>query len=375
MENSSKPVDLNTLQKVTGGGLIWLGIAFVVIMVILFNAFRVGQVSGERVGIILNKITGSITVIDNPGTTIYSGLYKEFYTLDKTLQTLDMSGQVSRRTRDGSPQSGGEKLKIKTVDGSDVYVALKVQYKINTDMAEEIVTTSGLGDNYKHMWARDYIRSKCRNYLGELTTEEFYDASKRDVKILLAQQDINKRLASFGIIIDSIVIPQKPRFYKEYEAMIKKKKLADQAVLEEKSKALAAKQKQHTLIVEENNIKNVAVEQYEGEMEQKLISAKAAGEKAKQASDAYFDKEVIGAEATLYRLQKNSTGILARKKAEAAGIEALKKALEGEGGRNMVKMEYAKKLKNIIITGKPYTLQSSIERFEHLQGPASTGRR
>ncbi len=375
MENNSKPVDLKALQKVTGGGLIWLGIAFVVIMVILFNAFRVGQVSGERVGIILNKITGSITVINNPGTTIYSGLYKEFYTLDKTLQTLDMSGQVSRRTREGSPQQGGEKLKIKTVDGSDVYVALKVQYKINTDMAEEIVTTSGLGDNYKHMWARDYIRSKCRNYLGELTTEEFYDASKRDVKILLAQQDINKRLASFGIVIDSIVIPQKPRFYKEYEAMIKKKKLADQAVLEEKSKALAAKQKQHTLIVEENNIKNVAVEQYEGEMEQKLISAKAAGEKAKQGSDAYFDKEVIGAEATLYQLKKNSSGILARKKAEAEGIQALKKALEGEGGRNMVKMEYAKKLKNIIITGKPYTLQSSIERFEHLQGPASKGRR
>ncbi|MBT3311151.1 MAG: hypothetical protein HN737_04275 [Desulfobacterales bacterium] len=375
MDNNSKPVDLNTLQKVTGGGLIWLGIAFVVIMVILFNAFRVGQVSGERVGIILNKITGSITVIDNPGTTIYSGLYKEFYTLDKTLQTLDMSGQESRRTRGGSPQPGGEKLKIKTVDGSDVYVALKVQYKINTDMAEEIVTTSGLGDNYKHMWARDYIRSKCRNYLGELTTEEFYDASKRDVKILLAQQDINKRLSSFGILIDSIVIPQKPRFYKEYEAMIKKKKLADQAVLEEQSKALAAKQKQHTLIVEENNIKNVAVERFEGEMDQKLISAKAAGEKAKQESDAYFDKEVIGAEATLYQLEKNSTGILARKKAEAEGIEALKKALEGQGGRNMVKMEYAKKLKNISISGKPYTLQSSIERFEHLQGPASKGRR
>jgi hypothetical protein len=41
----------------------------------------------------------------------------------------------------------------------------------------------------------------------------------------------------------------------------------------------------------------------------------------------------------------------------------------------MVKMEYARKLKDIIITGKPFTIQGTIERFEHLkEGAASTGR-
>ena len=370
-----KSIDLKALQKITGGGLIWLGIAFLIVMIFLFNTIRIGRVTGEQVGIMLNKITGKITVIHKSGAKIYNGFTNEFFVLDKTIQTLDMSGGDDRSKQRGRSPQGRETLKIKTVDGSDVYVALKVQYKVNPDMADVVITSSGLGDSYKGKWTRDYIRSKCRNYLGELTTEEFYDASKRDVKVLQALNDTNKRLAPFGIEIDSIVIPKKPRFYKEYEAMIKKKKLADQAVLEERSKALAAKQRQQTLIVEETNKKNVSIEQFRGKMEQKTISAKAEGEKVNKEADAYYDRIVIGARAKLYQLKKNAEGILARKKAEAKGIEALKKALEGPGGRNMVKMEYAKKLKGVKITGKPFTIQSNIERFEHLKPAATTGRK
>jgi hypothetical protein len=173
-------------------------------------------------------------------------------------------------------------------------------------------------------------------------------------------------------VIDRMDIPQKPRFYREYEEMIKKKKLADQAVLEEKSKALAAKQRQQTMIVEVTNKKNVAVEQFSGEMQQLVIAARAEGEKAKQAANAYYDKETIGAGAFLYKMNKNADAVLARKKAQAEGIEALKNALEGEGGRNMVKMEYAKKLKDIQVSGMPFILEGRTERFEHLKPSAAS---
>jgi hypothetical protein len=126
--------------------------------------------------------------------------------------------------------------------------------------------------------------------------------------------------------------------------------------------------------VEETNKKSVGIERFKGEMEQKVIAAKAEGERARKAADAYYDRVVIGAKANLYQIKKDAEGVLAKKKAEAKGIEALKKALEGEGGRNMVKMEYARKLKGVKITGKPFTIQSNIERFEHLKSPATTGR-
>jgi len=360
---------VEALRRMLAGNLIWPAIAFLLVALVLFSSIRIGRVSGEQVGIMLNKINGKVTVIGQSGVRVYNGITNDFYVLDRTLQTLEMTEVVGQGDR-----SGRDDLKIKTTDGSDVFVDLKVQYKIDPEMADVVITTSGLGDQYKVKWARDYIRSLSRNYLGELTTEKFYDSSQRDVKILLALEQAKKRLSPFGIDIDSIVIPRKPHFYQEYEDMIKNKKLADQAVLEEQSKALAAKQKQLTLIVEETNKKNVAVEQFEGQMKQKVISANAEGERIRKQADAYYDQVTIGAGAGLYQQQKEAEAILAKKKAEAEGIEMMKKALEGEGGRNMVKMEYARKLGTMKITGRPFSISGSVERFEHLQGAETIGR-
>ena len=55
-------------------------------------------------------------------------------------------------------------------------------------------------------------------------------------------------------------------------------------------------------------------------------------------------------------------------------MQALNKAMEGEGGRNLVKLEYARKLKEINLRGKPFTIDGTVERFEHLKAAASTGR-
>ncbi len=40
----------------------------------------------------------------------------------------------------------------------------------------------------------------------------------------------------------------------------------------------------------------------------------------------------------------------------------------------MVKLEYARKLKGVGISGKPFSMESSVERFEHLQGAETMGR-
>ncbi|MBU8901564.1 MAG: hypothetical protein KOO69_02380 [Victivallales bacterium] len=346
------------LKKAFRGSSAWILIAFFLILIFALSSFRLGRVSGEQVGVLLNKRTGKMTVL-NTGVTVYNGITNSFYVLDKTLQTLDMT--------DSAPGTPNSELKIKTIDGSDVYVPLIVQFKIEPDQVIDVINTSGPGNEYKEKWARDYVRSICRNNLGELSTEEFYDSGKRQGKIANAKKMINDKLTKkFGIRIDSIV-PQKPRFYKEYEEMIKKKKLADQAVLEEKSKANAAKQRQHTEVVQTTNKKNVAVEQFEGKMSEKVIASKAQGEKIRKAADAYYDKITIGAEARLYESQKKAGAILAAKKAEAEGIQAMKKALEGEGGVNMVKLEYAKKLKNIKFSGRPYAIDPGVRKFEHLR--------
>ena len=354
--------DPQLLRKLLGGSLLWVAAALLVIAILLVICVRIGRVGGTEVGLLLSKISGKLETIPQSGVRIYNGITSEFYILEKTLQTLDMTGDDS--------------LKIKTIDGSDVYVALKVQYRIVPEKADVVLTTSGRGDQFKNKWAWDYTRSICRDHLGELTTEEFYDSVKRHAQVVLAKQEAKLRLDRYGIQIDDIVVPQKPRFYAKYEELIKKKKLADQAVLEEQSQALAAQQRKETAKVDETAKKNVAVEQFGGEMEKNVIQARAEAERVQRAAEAYFEQYTVGAEAEFYKLKQQAEATLASKKAEALGIEALKKALEGAGGRNMVKLEYAKKLKDLVISGQPYTVNSQTARFEHsaAASPNSTKR-
>ncbi len=361
--------NLEALKKILESGLIPVAVAVVLIVAFCLMTIRIDHISGAQVGLMLDRFTGEITVVEESGAKVYNGIRHSFSVVDKTLQTLEMTETHGRGDRRGK-----DDLRIKTVDGSDVFVDIKVQYRIMPEQADLVVTSSGLVDNYKQKWARDYVRSIARNYLGELTTEEFYDASKRDAKLVLARNNINERLNPFGLNVDSIVIPRRPQFYAEYEAMIKQKKLADQAVLEERSKALAAKQKQLTLIVQETNRKNVAVEQYEGAMRQKVIDAEADSNRSMKGAEAYYERVTIHATAKLYEQIQAAEGITAQKTAEAEGISEMNKALSAPGGRNMVKLEYARKLNGITITGKPFTLEGHTERFEHLKGAAAVGR-
>ena len=370
MELHTQDPTVQLVKKIATNGLIPVAIAFAVIALFCFTTIRIGHVTGEEVGVLLDRFSGEVTIIEQSGAKIYNGIRYQFSVLDKTLQTLEMTKSTGRGDRKGK-----DDIRIKTKDGSDVYVDVKVQYRIIPEQADLVAATSGPSDTFKQKWARDYARTIVRNYLGELTTEEFYDSSKRDAKLVLARNSMNERLKRFGIKIDNIVIPQRPRFYAAYEEMIKNKKGADQAVLEERSKALAAKQKQNTMLVQETNRKNVAVEQFSGEMQQKLIQIKADAERGRKAADAYFQKVTVNATANLYELEKSAEGILAKRTAEANGIRELNNALSAPGGRTMVKLEYARRLAGITFSGKPFVINGETERFEHLQGAASTQRK
>jgi regulator of protease activity HflC (stomatin/prohibitin superfamily) len=339
------------------GGLAWVAAALIVLVVTTLSVMRVGRISGDEVGVLLNKWTGETAIISQAGQRFYISLTHRLYVLDKTIQTLEMTVTPGQGERPGK-----DDVKIKTVDGSDVYVDVIVQYRIMPEKAGLVLETSGPGDLFKRKWARDFVRTEVRNQLGTLTTETFYDAAQRSAKIATATTESNQMLEPYGIHVDSIVLPTRPRFYTEYEAMIKKKKLADQQAQQEESKASAALQKKNTEEVTATNMKNVAIEKYQGDVERLIIQTEAECEKIQREADAYFDRVSIGAEATLYQKSQEAEGILATKKAEADGIEALGNALSGEGGRNMVMLEYAKRLQGVVVTGQPYLIDSNTSR-------------
>lgn len=329
---------------------------------------RVERVSGTEVGIKVNNLNGNIEVISQSGTYIYNGILHTFHLMDTTVQRLEMTADEQRGDRRST-----DDLRIKTIDGSDVYLDVTINYRILEDKISEVIQTSGLGDAYKVKWIRDYSRSICRTVFGELTTEQFYDASFRNEKALKAVNELNDNLKPFGIAVTK-VIAEKFRFHEEYEAKIRAKKLADQEVEEQISKAQAAEQNQNFRIMEANKKKDVFLASYDGQMKQLVVQATAEAEKSVKESEAYAIQRKLGGDAKYYQMEKNSHAILAKKSAEAEATKALADSLQGEGGKKIVKLSYAKQLSNVQITGQPYTIQSTTERFSHIEEGAATSK-
>jgi len=348
------------------GSLALLLIAIAVLTIFLMVNFRVQRVSGTEVGIKVNNVTGDITVIAKSGTNIYNGLLNSFHLLDMTVQRLEMVADPNRGER-----SNRDDLRIKTVDGSDVFLDLTINYQLRRDMVKETVTTSGLGDAYKYKWVRDYSRSVCRAVFGEMTTEEFYDASVRNQKAQMAMEELNKLLKSYGIEVSS-VIAEKFSFHPEYEERIRAKKLADQEVEEQISKANAAHQNQIFRVVEATKKKEVFLATYSGEMQKLIVEATANAERDVLDAEAYVIDTQLGADATFYQRDKNSQGILVKAKAEGEALTALANAYQGIGGMNLVRRAYASKVGDMKITGQPFTIESKTERLSYKDEAAVT---
>ena len=348
------------------GSLATLLLALICLIVFFLVTFRVQRVSGTEVGIKVNNVTGDITVIAESGTNIYNGLLNSFHLLDMTVQRLEMVADPNRGER-----SNRDDLRIKTVDGSDVFLDLTINYQLRRDMVEEAVITSGLGDAYKYKWVRDYSRSVCRAVFGEMTTEEFYDASVRNDKAQEAKEELNQLLESYGLEVSS-VIAEKFSFHAEYEERIRSKKLADQEVEEQISKANAARQNQIFREVEATKKKEVILATYSGEMEKMIVEATANAERDVRDAEAYVIDTQLGADATFYQRDKNSQGILVKAKAEGEALTALANAFQGIGGMNLVRRAYAGKVGDMEITGQPFTVESKTERLSYKDEAAIT---
>ncbi len=333
-------------------------VSLVVLAVIGMMMFSMGTIRADEVGILVNNLLGTVEVYTQPGTYIYNSITSDLYKIDKREQTIVMTKKVNKGDR-----WGPDHIRIKTRDGSDVNVDVTINYQIIPDpeLIKIIACECGPDDYYKQQWIRDYARSICRNRLGMLSTEEFYQSDLRTQKADEAKEELNKRLRPHGIQVNSVQV-QDFHFYEEYEEKIKQKKLADQEVEEQKSQAKSAIEQKKRRKIEEENKKAIEITEYKGKLEKALIAARGDAEKVKKEADAYYYTKIKAAEAELYEAKQKRQGILAIKAAEAKGIEQMNKALEGEGGVNLVLMEYVRNLANTEILGYPVEWRPQKER-------------
>ena len=324
------------------------------------------EIAADEVAVIVNNLTGGIKLINRAGAVLYYPFVQDIYILDKREQVLKMT---SAEIDDKHPQ--GNPLVVKSIAGGDVVLDLQLQYMLRPDVAMHIVQSTGVGDVFKKKWLYDYARTVCYYCYGELTLGEFPVASLRDVKAQKAKEEINKMLEIHGFSVTSINLTDY-RYYREYAEKIQERRLADKEVEEQKTRASAAKENQRKVIVEETKKLEVEVARFRGECDKRIMDARGSAEAKKQDANAYLIQKRYQADADFEKLAKEAEAVLATVKTDAEGIRLLRNALDGEGGRNMVRLEYAKRLKQAIVRSTPIIRQGietpqSIQRFKYIE--------
>ncbi|MFC1745730.1 SPFH domain-containing protein [Candidatus Riflebacteria bacterium] len=317
-------------------------------------------IGADEAGLKLNTITGNTSIIKSSGTFFQKWYIEKIYIIKRSEYNLEMTGDVNR-----GDARGRDDCRVKTFDGSDVYVDVSFTYRIVLDNILEVLRYTGYTDRYlrdlniKDKWIRPYARCRIREEFGRLSTEQFYDARQRQVMAEKTMVRLNKDLNQHGIIITNVNI-QDFRFYKKYEDKIREKKSADQSVEREKSKKRAALEEQKRQKVFEQKKVEVKIADFKGNLRQQFLLAEGkAREKVVQAEAYAYSRKKAG-DAGFYRAKNEAKQILELGKAESNALKQQVNAMAGAGGKNLLRLEYARKMKNLEISGEPWLISPEI---------------
>jgi regulator of protease activity HflC (stomatin/prohibitin superfamily) len=352
---NKKPVSLPILPILALISLVALG---------LMSA-RIASVAGDEVGIFVNNMTGKLTVKTQTGSSIYNGIYTDFYTLKTAERTIKMVAEHN------------DQVRVKTGDGSDIELDIDVSYRMNVDKAsiQTIAAECGLEkvaqygnrqeqvDAYHERWIRDYSRSIVRHVFGELEPKEFYDAGKRSAKALQAEQELNRALGLHGIEITTVV-PLDYTYYKEYKELIDEKKAADQEVENQVEEQHTAREDQKRQSAEADAKVKAKIAEVVGTLDKEFLSAQGDEAKARLGVEAKAYQKSVGADAAFTKAKNEAMAQLALAEAEAEGLKKLAVSLSGDGGVNLVKLKYAEVLRGTEISGVPYSTDPKIQKVE-----------
>jgi len=305
-------------------------IALIIILFCMVNGCIPHTTGETEVGVRTKKIAfwgekGVEEKAYEPGSTyFFLPFINGWNTFDTKLQNLEFTFDVNRGDR-----SSRDDLLFKSIDGNDISLDMIIAYRIDPNKAHIILQNVARNDGeLKEKIVRTIARSKPRDIFGELKTEEFYVASKRDTQALKAKNILQEMFEPMGIIVER-VLTKDYRFNAKYQQAIEDKKVADQRV--EKNKSA-----QHAILEEYKR----KLEDAKGEVNKMVADVDGEFQKAKIEVDAYFEKQKLIAEAI------KAEGI-----AEAKGITEMNKAMASAGGEALVKLRIAEAIqgKKIIL--------------------------
>jgi regulator of protease activity HflC (stomatin/prohibitin superfamily) len=328
-----------------------------VILVVAAAGSCATTVKNTEVGIVVNNITGVMTLQENGGMVLHLpfGL-SNVYKIDKSQRVLSM-------THDNVAPSHpmGDHVNIKTNDGSNVEMDVEVVYQLFSSRAANVYKELGDQENIDDV-IRALTRSEIRSELGQLSTLDIAEAGPRKKKLDSTEKRLKQYLEPLGIEVVSINA-QNFRFDPEYDKIIRDRKEADQILTNQKDYQDAAFEEGKRKIAEANRDKQSALAHLQGDLGKSLLIAEGDATRiVTKAQQQAYQLEREG-EIALKTAEQEAAALMAEGQRRAQAMEKLFAAYE-HGGEGLVKEQMMKLYDGVIVRARPYAASERIDQIQ-----------
>lgn len=331
----------------------------VVVAILIVGTFFSGYatVSVGQVAVIKNNITGQETVQQTEGIIIHLpwGM-TDVYVIDITQRSLVMSGQDS--------------VVIKTREGANVDTNVEITYNLIPSQAGLIVREIGMSvegaDQTKiNDIVYSYVRARIRDSIGELNLEELARPEARTSRIEESKVKLNEMVMGYGVEIQTVSATDWD-YDDTYEAMIKKRKEADQIFVNQAAAQETNRKKQETNIAEQNRLKSNSIAETTGDAQKEIISKEAWALEQRAKAEGQSYKQRKEAEGAYIQLENNAAALEMQLTKRAEGVQAMAEAY-ASGGIGLVREALATKLQGARVVGRPWSEDSAPQRVQMQQ--------
>jgi regulator of protease activity HflC (stomatin/prohibitin superfamily) len=254
----------------------------------------------------------------------------EFYTYDSSLRSIRW-GQ-SDADGGGAHTSIGSYLQTRASDGNEVALAMTVSYRFLPDPEKlpELVSRVGTSDAAVEEFVLAAARSDIRSFMNEIRTSEFISDEARYLAVDVVKKQLSERLAPFGIEVIRVNLDDF-KFWREkpngeldtsYEDILK-----------------LIQQRQEDIRREEARYETVRQEK-----ERQLTSAKAEAARLREEAIGYKNQVSQRGEGYLQTKLNQAQAVRNTGEKQAQGIREAVNALEGSGGRALLRLRLAEEL-------------------------------
>lgn len=215
-----------------------------------------------------------------------------------------------------------EQLVLKTRDGNDLYVDVVLSYRMDPQRAPYIRQFVAADDiELREKVFKTVARSRTRDFLGMLSTDEFTHTEARNKAVDEAKVGLQKIYQEYGLILERVAIMDY-RFDPDYLKVITDKKVAEAKTSEVRAQIEAQREGNKRMLNESSGIVKAMLATMQGQYTNTV-----------SAADADFDQKRIIAEAVL----TEGTNL-------AVTISKQREAMATAGGETQVQLAFATNL-------------------------------